>query len=142
LISKFDIEVSKNNQKDRVITLENGSSIRMGSISQVDSLVDRSYDLILFDEAALSQNGEDVFNIQLRPTLDKIGSKAIFISTPRGLHNYFKKFYDRGFAEEYPQWCSIHCDWRENPRGNEADIQEAKSTMSSAEFRQEYEERE
>lgn len=138
LINKFDIEVSKNNQKDRVITLENGSSIRMGSISQVDSLVGRSYDLILFDEAALSENGEDGFNIQLRPTLDKVGAKAIFISTPRGLHNYFKKFYDRGFSEEYPQWCSIHSDWRENPRANEADILEAKSTMSSPEFRQEY----
>jgi hypothetical protein len=138
LINKFDIEVSKNNQKDRVITLENGSSIRMGSISQVDSLVGRSYDLILFDEAALSENGEDGFNIQLRPTLDKVGAKAIFISTPRGLHNYFKKFYDRGFSEEYPQWCSIHSDWRENPRANEADILEARSTMSSPEFRQEY----
>jgi phage terminase large subunit len=138
LIQKFDLEVAKNNQKDRVITLENGSSIRMGSISQVDSLVGRSYDLILFDEAALSENGEDGFNIQLRPTLDKIGSKAIFISTPRGLHNYFKKFYDRGFSDEYPQWCSIHSDWRENPRAQEADIQEAKNTMTSAEFRQEY----
>lgn len=138
LIQKFDLEVSKNNQKDRVITLENGSSIRMGSISQVDSLVGRSYDLILFDEAALSQNGEDGFNIQLRPTLDKVGAKAIFISTPRGLHNYFKKFYDRGFSEEYPQWCSIHSDWKENPRAAEDDILEAKRTMSSAEFRQEY----
>lgn len=138
LINKFDIEVSKNNQKDRVITLENGSSIRMGSISQVDSLVGRSYDLILFDEAALSENGEDGFNIQLRPTLDKVGAKAIFISTPRGLHNYFKKFYDRGFSEEYPQWCSIHSDWRENPRAHEADINEAKKVMSRAEFQQEY----
>lgn len=138
LINKFDLEVKKNNQKDRVITLDNDSSIRMGSISQVDSLVGRSYDLILFDEAALSANGEDGFNIQLRPTLDKMHSKAIFISTPRGLHNYFKKFYDRGFSSEYPEWVSIHSDWHENPRASETDINEAKNSLSSAEFRQEY----
>jgi phage terminase large subunit len=138
LITKFDLEVKKNNQKDRVITLDNDSTIRMGSITQVDSLVGRSYDLILFDEAALSENGEDAFNIQLRPTLDKPNSKAIFISTPRGIHNYFKKFYDRGFDPEFPDWVSIHADWRDNPRAHESDIMAAKKSMSSAEFRQEY----
>lgn len=138
LINKFDLEVKKNNQKDRVITLENDSSIRMGSISQVDSLVGRSYDLILFDEAALSENGRDAFNIQLRPTLDKIGSKAIFISTPRGLYSYFKEFYDRGFSPEFMDWASIHSDWRENPRASPEDIEMARKTMSSSEFAQEY----
>jgi len=138
LINKFDIEVKKNNQKDRVITLTNDSSIRMGSVSQADSLVGRSYDLILFDEAAIDPNGKDVFNIQLRPTLDKINSKAIFISTPRGLYNYFYEFYQRGFSEEYPDWVSMHCDWRDNPRANEEDVRAAEKSMSRAEFRQEY----
>ena len=82
LIKKFGIEVAKDNSKDRIIELENGSTIRMGSINQVDSCVGRSYDLIIFDEAALTDDGEDAFNIALRPTLDKDGSKAIFISTP------------------------------------------------------------
>lgn len=139
LISKFEIEVEKNNQKDQVILLENGSSVRMGAISQVDSLVGRSYDLILFDEAALSEGGEEAFNIQLRPTLDKDNSKAIFISTPRGLHNYFHTFYQRGFSDEHPEWASIHATWRDNPRLTEANVAEARRTMSKAEFEQEYE---
>lgn len=138
LINKFDIEVKKNNQKDRVITLTNDSSIRMGSVSQADSLVGRSYDLILFDEAAIDPNGKDVFNIQLRPTLDKMGSKAIFISTPRGLYNYFYEFYMRGFSDDFPDWVSMHCDWRDNPRAKEEDIKAAEKSMSRAEFRQEY----
>lgn len=138
LLNRFDIELNKSNAKDKVIELSNGSSVRMGSISQVDSTVGRSYDLIIFDEAALSNDGKDAFNIQLRPTLDKIKSKAIFISTPRG-NNWFKEFYDRGFSSDFPQWVSIRADYTENPRVTAADILEAKKSMSTAEFKQEYE---
>jgi phage terminase large subunit len=100
-------------------------------------VVGRSYDLILYDEAALAA-GMDSFNIQLRPTLDTTNSKAIFISTPRGKGNWFKELYDRGGSNEYPQWASIHSDYRENPRVKEDDIKEAKNSMSRSEFAQEY----
>lgn len=138
LIQKHGIGVEKMNAKDKEIILENGSLIKLGSVSQANSCVGRSYDLILFDEAALDPKGVDAFNIQLRPTLDKDNSKAIFISTPRGT-NYFYDFYMRGYNDKYPFWASIHSTWRDNPRTSEADIEEAKMSMSSAEFRQEYE---
>ena len=92
LIKTFDIEVSKDNLKDKVIELTNGSSVRMGSLSTVDSCVGRSYNLIIFDEAALGSDAEAAFNVSLRPTLDRPGSKAIFISTPRGKNNWFSRF--------------------------------------------------
>jgi hypothetical protein len=114
LISSFDLEVTKNNLKDKVIELENGSTIRMGSISTVDSCVGRSYDLIIFDEAALGPDAENAFNISLRPTLDKPGSKAIFISTPRGKNNWFSHFFARGFSDDYAEWVSLHADYIEN----------------------------
>jgi hypothetical protein len=138
LIKKHGIGVEKMNAKDKEIVLENGSLIKLGSVSQANSCVGRSYDLILFDEAALDPNGVNAFNIQLRPTLDKDNSKAIFISTPRGT-NYFHDFYMRGYDERYPFWASVHSTWRDNPRTSEADIEEAKLSMSTAEFRQEYE---
>jgi|TARA_R110001592_G_scaffold121512_5_gene327218 hypothetical protein len=137
LIKHFDLEVTKDNAKDKVIELSNGSTIRMGSINQVDSVVGRSYDLIIFDEAALT-DGRDAFNVALRPTLDKENSKAIFISTPRGRNNYFAEFYYRGFSDEFPEWCAIKATYHENPRVSEADIVEAKKTMSANEFAQEY----
>ena len=137
LIKHFDLEVTRDNAKDKVIELSNQSTIRMGSINQVDSVVGRSYDLIIFDEAALT-DGRDAFNVALRPTLDKENSKAIFISTPRGRNNYFAEFYYRGYSEEFPEWCSIKATWHENPRVSEEDIREAKKTMSEAEFNQEY----
>ena len=54
LIKHFDLEVARDNAKDRVIELTNGSTIRLGSVNQIDSVVGRSYDFVLFDEAALA----------------------------------------------------------------------------------------
>ena len=138
LIKHFDLEVTKDNAKDKVITLSNGSNVRMGSINQVDSCVGRSYDLIIFDEAALT-DGRDAFNVALRPTLDRESSKAIFVSTPRGRNNWFSEFYYRGYNSDFPEWCSIRATYKDNPRMSESDILEARRSMSEAEFRQEYE---
>lgn len=137
LIKEFDLEISRNNMKDRIIELSNGSTIRMGSLSTVDSCVGRSYSLIIFDEAALG-NGEEAFNVALRPTLDRPDSKAIFISTPRGRANWFSKFFDRGFSSEFPEWCSIQATYHENERMKEVDVAEARRSMSPQEFDQEY----
>ena len=137
LIKHFDLEVTRDNAKERIIELSNGSTVRMGSINQVDSCVGRSYDLIIFDEAALV-DCRDAFNIALRPTLDKPDSKAIFISTPRGRNNWFADFYNRGYNNEYPEWISIRASYHENPRHAKSDITEARKAMSEAEFNQEY----
>ena len=138
LIKHFELEVKRDNAKDKVIELDNGSTIRMGSVNMVDSCVGRSYDLIIFDEAALA-DGRDAFNVALRPTLDKENSKAIFISTPRGRNNWFAEFFDRGFSDEFSEWCSIRATYKDNPRMSESDIAEARKSMSEAEFKQEYE---
>lgn len=138
LIKSFDLEVEKDNLKDKVIELSNGSTIRMGSLSTVDSCVGRSYDLIIFDEAALGGDAQEAFEVSLRPTLDKPNSKAIFISTPRGRNNWFSIYFQRGFSNSYPEWCSLTADYTENPRMKASDVAEAKRTMSKAHFEQEY----
>lgn len=138
LIKHFDLEVSRDNLKDKIIELSNGSTIRMGSLSTVDSCVGRSYDLIIFDEAALGSDGEAAFNVALRPTLDKPNAKAIFISTPRGRNNWFSQFYQRGFDPNFPEWVSLQADYSENTRMAESDVAEARKSMSRAEFEQEY----
>ena len=138
LIRHFDLEVARDNLKDKIIELENGSTIRMGSLSTVDSCVGRSYDLIIFDEAALGEGGEAAFNVALRPTLDKPNAKAIFISTPRGKNNWFSQFWNRGFDPNLPEWCSLQADYTENTRMAESDVAEARRAMSKAEFEQEY----
>lgn len=140
LLASFDIELDRSNAKDKIIELKNGSIIRMGSVSQADSVVGRSYDLIIFDEAALNNDGASVFNIQLQPTLDKPNSKAIFISTPRG-KNWFYEFYKRGFdtTGQYSAWASIRSTYKDNPRASMEVVEDARNSMSKAEFAQEYE---
>lgn len=137
-IKHFNLEIERDNVKDKVIRLENGSEIRMGSVTTVDSSVGRSYDLIIFDEAALEEAGKEAFERSLRPTLDRPGAKAIFISTPRGKQNWFSEFFQRGFSDEYPEWISLRADYIENPRMTEKDVEEAKRSMSRALFEQEY----
>jgi len=139
LLDKFDIERVRDNAKDRIIELANGSMIKVASVSRVDSAVGRSYDLIVFDEAALNDDGGKAFNIALLPTLDKYSSKCLFISTPRG-DNWFREFFDRGFSNdlELSEWLSIHADYHENPRVSQRAVANAKKTMSHAEFEQEY----
>ena len=138
LIKMNKLELVVDNKKDKLMQLTNGSTIRMGSVNQVDSAVGRSYDLIIFDEAALA-DGRDAFERALRPTLDRLGARAIFISTPRGKTNWFAEYYERGYSAEFPEWCSIKATYHDNPRMSESDIAEAKKTMSEALFRQEYE---
>lgn len=137
LIKYFDLEVRRDNAKDKIIEMENGSTIRMGSVTQVDSTVGRSYDLIIFDEAALSES-MDAFNVALRPTLDKPNSKCIFVSTPRGRRNWFYELYERGFDDKFPSWVSIHATYEENPRVSAEDIEEARNSNTEAYFAQEY----
>jgi hypothetical protein len=139
LLKKFDIETTRDNAKDRILELSNGSMIRVASVSRVDSAVGRSYDLIIFDEAALNDDGGKAFNIALLPTLDKYNSKCLFISTPRG-DNWFRQFFERGFSNDikYNEWLSIHADYHENDRISDRVVKNARDTMSHAEFEQEY----
>lgn len=140
LLNAFDVETDKSNAKDMIIELKNGSTIRMGSVSQADSVVGRSYDLIIYDEAALNDAGKETFETQLRPTLDKKNSKAIFISTPRG-KNWFHEYYMNGFSDDphFRRWASIRSTWHDNPRADLEDVEDARATMTAAIFAQEYE---
>lgn len=138
LITGYGIETDKLNQKDYEMHLSNGSMVKIGSVSRADSCVGRSYDLIIFDEADLSKDSEDAFQVSLRPTMDKPNSKAIFISTPRGRRMLWK-FYNRGYAEDFPRWISIHSTCYANPDMSLEDIAEAKRANSPEKFSQEYE---
>lgn len=139
LLNTFDIELERSNAKDKIIELKNGSTIRMGSVSMADSVVGRSYDLIIYDEAALNNDGKSTFEVQLRPTLDKPQSKALFISTPRG-KNWFHEYYKHGFSNDpkFRHWASIRSTYLDNPRASLEDVEDARATMTKATFEQEY----
>ena len=99
----------------------------------------RSYDFILGDEIALAgEPARAAFQVNLRPTLDKPNSKAVFISTPRGIDNPFYDWYKQGLNPDFAPWVSAQSDYRENPRLSADDIEEAKKSMPHKVFQQEY----
>jgi len=137
IYDKFGIETPRRNMKDRICVLENNSYIRIASANQIDSAVGRSYSLIIFDEAALSENGDVGFNVALLPTLDKVNAKAVFISTPRG-YNWFHDFYQKGFSSDTANWVGIHSTAYDNPRLPAVVINDARTNTATGEFEQEF----
>ena len=111
----------------------------MGSVNQVDSCVGRSYDLIIFDEAALA-DGRDAFNVALRPTLDKPNSKKQFLYPRHGVAATGSRIsFTVDTLMNFPNGFQFVQLIKDNPRMSQSDIDEARKSMSEAEFRQEYE---
>jgi hypothetical protein len=139
MIRNLQIEVDRFNQKDKVVKLINGSTFRLMSANNRDSLVGRAAHLIIVDEAAIIPDDE-YFTRDLRPALSTYpDSHALFISTPRGKTNYLYEYYLRGQDDEYEDWGSALYTWRANPLLNMKDIEEARKSTSHKLFAQEYE---
>jgi len=138
LLKTSGIETTKWSIKDKEIVLVNGSILKGLTASKPDSLVGRSYDFLIMDESALIPDLEVVWTQHLRATLsDRPGSRALFISTPRG-NNYFKELYDKGFDPLAKEFACFHAPTSANPLIPEDDIIEAKENVSSTVFDQEY----
>lgn len=140
-IHQLELETAQNNAKERVIKLINGSTFRLLSAANRETLIGRAANLLIVDEAAIIEN-EEYFNRDLRPVLSTYpDSRVLFITTPRGKANYIYEFYMRGQPNNEftdPEWGSAKFPWTANPRLSEKDIKAAERTMSKALFRQEY----
>lgn len=138
LIQALGIETKRLNLKDRVVRLINDSTFRLLSANNRSSLVGRAAHLLIVDEAAIIPDDE-YFTRDLRPALSTYeGSRALFISTPRGKQNYLYQYFLRGQDADYPEWGSGLFPWHVNPALKEADIAEAKRTLPPTIFQQEY----
>ena len=139
IIRNLQLEVDRFNQKDKVVKLINGSTFRLLSANNRDSLVGRAAHLIIVDEAAIIPDDE-YFTRDLRPALSTYpDSRALFISTPRGKTNYLYSYYLRGQDPEFEDWGSAVYTWRANPLLSTKDIEEARRSISHKTFAQEYE---
>jgi hypothetical protein len=79
-------------RRDRYLRLPNGSTVQGKSCENRDSLVGEAIDLLIWDECALTVNGKDIWNQELRPCLMDRKGAAIFISTPRGKNHFYDFF--------------------------------------------------
>lgn len=114
----------------------NGSVTKFLSTESKDTLRGDNADLIIADESSMID--EEVWTNVLRPMLSDTQGKAILISTPRGLNNWFHRLYTRGEDPTYPDYESFKFPTSANPYIALEEIEEVKNSLPHDVFRQEY----
>jgi Terminase large subunit, T4likevirus-type, N-terminal len=120
---------------DRIMHFKNDSQIEFYTAGTPDSLAGEGVDFVVVDEAALIP--ESVWYQLIRPTLSDTGGRALLISTPRG-RNWFHKAWYRGQDPSAKLWDSWHFPSIASPYMNEEDIAEARDSMPTILYEQEY----
>lgn len=123
-------------KSDRMFKLRaNGAELWYKS-GDSDSLVGEGVNGLVIDEAA--RFPKDKYEMDLRATLSDTKGWGVFFSVPRG-RNWFHGLYTRGQDREKKGWFSIQLPTASNPEIDPDELQEARETLPSAIFEQEYE---
>jgi hypothetical protein len=110
----------------------------MWSLDQPDAIRGRKYKLLAINEAAQIDDLQDAWEQVIRPTLTDYQGGAWFAGTPKG-QNYFWELWQRGQdAAEFPDWKSWRYPTSANPHILPAEIEAARSELTTSVFEQEY----
>lgn len=124
------------NEQQKLIALPDGGSIRVRSGDDPDSLRGASLDLAILDEAAFLP--EAVWTAAIRPTLSDRRGRALFLSTPKGIGNWFYRVYSYGLDDNRPDWHSWRSPTADNPLIPVSEIDSARADLPERIFRAEY----
>lgn len=124
------------------LKFKNGSTIK-ATTAAGDSGRSEALSLLILDEAAFIKNAEEIWVAAL-PTLST-GGKAVLISTPNGVGNFFHKVYtkaEEGIAEKRGDqdmnFHPIKLDWRVHPKRDQAWRDKMGAIQGEREARQEF----
>lgn len=133
LDEQYVTDVNRSKLRVEAVT---GAICEFKSADQPDNLRGEGVDKLVVDEAPEVQ--EYAYQNALRPTLtDSEHSRMIAIGTPKG-RGWFFRLWERGNAEDWPEYESFRAPTSDNPFINTADVQEARRTLPDRVFRQEY----
>jgi phage terminase large subunit-like protein len=118
------------------IVLTTGRKIHVRSGENKDALRGLKLYFTVIDEAAFVP--AEVFTKIIRPALADLKGEAVIISTPEG-RNHFYDWFKLGQSGKNPEWKSWHLTTADNPTIPPEEIEEAKNTLSSHVFKQEFE---
>ena len=136
------MECPENNKLS--LKFENGSSIKASTASG-DAGRSEALSLLILDEAAFIKNVEEIWVASL-PTLST-GGKAVLISTPNGVGNFFHKTWEKAMIGEEDQkvghdetmrFNPIKLDWRVHPERDQAWRDKMGAIQGEREARQEF----
>lgn len=128
-------EIFEDNKSDLMIELSNGSRIFYKSGEVLENLRTETLHGAVIDE--VRNQHQDLWPMIIRPMLATTKGWAIFISTPNG----YDHFYDlANFAktDTTGRWKFFTAPSTSNPLITLAELEDAKRTMSEAQYAQEY----
>lgn len=118
------------------IELVNGAALDYWTLAEPSIVArGRKYQRVIIDEAAMSPYLEEAWTQAIRPTLTDYIGDAYFFSTPKG-RNYFATIFDH--AATHDDWARWQLPTTSNPYIDPAEVEDAKTTLPSIAFRQEY----
>jgi len=117
-----------------IMRLINGREIHIKGSDRPDTLRGVGLSYVVLDEYASMK--PMVWEEILRPTLADVKGGALFIGTPAGKNHFYKLFQDHKDDEN---WACFMYKSVDNPFIDEDEIKEAKRSMGSATFKQEFE---
>lgn len=126
-------------QNEGVLRLINGRSIKIKGSDRPDTLRGIGLSFVVMDEYADMK--PEVWDLIIRPALSDYKGKALFIGTPDGKNHFYDLWVYAGEMQQngHPEWAAFHFNSLDNPRLDPEEIEAARSSMSAAAFRQEYE---
>jgi hypothetical protein len=122
---------------EKRIYLPGGGEIWIKSADNPDGLRGSTLDLIIVDEAAYIK--DDVWEMVLSPMIAVRKGKAVFISTPNGVGNYFHRLWLLGQDENEEEYESWRFPSNSNPYMPESEFLSAKKRLPKLVFEQERE---
>ncbi|HYW87983.1 MAG TPA: terminase family protein [Chloroflexota bacterium] len=132
--------VTLKSEQEHRLELYGGGTIECWSMDTGDPARGRKYKRIVVDEAAMVPNLLDIWNQALRPTLADFAGESWWLSTPRGLNDFYV-LYQRGQDELETDWQSWQMPTSVNPHINQDELNAARREMPERDYAQEFEAR-
>jgi hypothetical protein len=128
---------SAKSEQDHRLELRTGGVLECWSLDDPNPARGRKYGLIVVDEAAMVRDLLEIWQLALRPTLTDLSGGAWFMSTPRGLNDFWA-LYQYGQDPLQDDWASWQMPTAVNPfiRGSELDA--ARAELPERAWAQEY----
>ncbi len=131
--------IAAKNVAEHRLELYGGGVIECWSLDNPDSGRGRAYHAIAIDEAAMVRDLEESWEQSIRPMLADYEGEAWFLSTPKGIANYFHTMFRRGQDPNDADWASWQRPTATNPYIPVGEIEASRGDLTSLAFAQEYE---
>lgn len=117
--------------------MQGGGVIEFWSLDNIDSIRGNAYRRVIIDEARYVSDLENAWTKSIRPLLSDYEGDFWGLSTPDGMGNYFYEMYK--FGQHVDGWRSWKLPTMQNKTIKASEIREAKETLPTGVFSQEYE---